>query len=125
MAHYYLGNAYSAVENNIKAIFSYLKAIDTGVDFTKNNDLIPKQIAFLYLTQAFNFILSNIQSIDFKDFKKLENTILKDYGFPPELEIVYRYLQTYRRYVLERDEKALLELPKEQRQFFVKEILGK
>jgi tetratricopeptide (TPR) repeat protein len=125
MAHYYLGNAYSAVENNIKAIFSYLKAIDTGVDFTKNNDLIPKQIAFLYLTQAFNFILSNIQSIDFKDFKKLENIILKDYGFPPELEIVYRYLQTYRRYVLERDEKALLELPKEQRQFFIKEILGK
>jgi tetratricopeptide (TPR) repeat protein len=125
MAHYYLGNAYSAIENNIKAIFSYLKAIDTGVDFTKNNDLIPKQIAFLSLTQAFNFILSNIQSIDFKDFKKLENIILKDYGFPPELEIVYRYLQTYRRYVLERDEKALLELPKEQRQFFVKEILGK
>jgi tetratricopeptide (TPR) repeat protein len=124
MAHYYLGNVYSAVENNIKAIFSYLKAIDTGVDFTKNN-LIFKQIAFLYLTQAFNFVLSNIQSIDFKDFKKLENIILKDYGFPPELEIVYRYLQTYRRYVLERDEKALLELPKEQRQFFVKEILGK
>ncbi|MCU0339273.1 MAG: hypothetical protein MUE30_05265 [Spirosomaceae bacterium] len=44
---------------------------------------------------------------------------------PDELLIAHRYLQTYRRYVLEGDKRALLELPKEQRIFFEQEILGR
>lgn len=32
-------------------------------------------------------------------------------------------LQTYRRYVLEKDKRAIYELPKEQREFFLREIV--
>ena len=58
-------------------------------------------------------------------FQNESNIIENDYEMPEELEIPYKYLQTFRRYVLENDKKALLELPKEQREFFVREILEK
>jgi tetratricopeptide (TPR) repeat protein len=112
--------------NNMKAAISaHRKAVETGVNFVKNENWVLRETVYKNISQSIITILENSLNLTLKDFKHLENIISEGYGLPPELEIAYRYLQTYRRYVLEKDEKALLELPKEQRQFFVKEILGK
>lgn len=71
------------------------------------------------------YILQHDQNLSIEEVKHLENIIEKEYEMPKELEIPYLYLKTFRRFVLEKEEKALLELPKEQRAFFVREILEK
>ena len=108
-----------------KAIEAYFNAIKTGAIFIRNEDWIPKEEVLLEVSNRTVFILQHDQNLSIGQVNHLEHIIEQDYEMPDELVIAYRYLQTFRRYVLEKDERALLELPKEQRAFFVREILEK
>ena len=108
-----------------KAVDIHMKAIEMGAIFIKVEDWIPKAEIYNYILKDITFVLQYDQNLSISRVKYLENIIEKDYEMPEELAIAYRYLQIFRRYVLEKEERALLELPKEQRTFFVKEILEK
>lgn len=96
---------------------NFVEKIDLP-DYDKNNELVSVSNYIL-------FILQNDKSLSINQLKDLESIIEKDYGMPKELKIPYLYVQIYRRYVLEKEEKALFELPKEQREFFMREIVNK
>ena len=70
------------------------------------------------------YILQNDKSLSMNKIQYFEKLIEEDYGMPDELKISYLMLQTYHRYVLEKDKRAIYELPKEQREFFLREIVG-
>lgn len=120
-----LGNVYQHLGEYSKSNNSYKKAIEIGVTLIKNEDWISKEAVLLKFSGNIIFILKHDQNLSIEEVKHLENIIEKEYEMPKELEIPYLYLKTFRRYVLEKEEKALLELPKEQRVFFVREILEK
>jgi DNA-binding MarR family transcriptional regulator len=77
------------------------------------------------ISKCILYILQNDKSLTTNQLKDIESIIENGYGMPKELKIPYLYVQIYRRYVLEKEEKALFELPKEQREFFMREIVNK
>ncbi|MEY4540184.1 MAG: hypothetical protein RLZZ306_1941, partial [Bacteroidota bacterium] len=97
----------------------------TGVVFIKNQSRDAKKQVLSNISENILFILQNDKHLSINQLKELESIIEKDYGMPKELKIPYLYVQIYRRYVLEKEEKALFELPKEQREFFMREIVNK
>ncbi len=119
-----LGSIYYRLEDYSEAVYAYTKMIETGMNFQKES-LEVKNILSNKISGVILFILQHDQNLNTEQVKHLENIIEKEYEMPKELEIPYLYLKTFRRFVLEKDEKALLELPKEQREFFVREILEK
>ncbi|MER0440324.1 tetratricopeptide repeat protein [Emticicia sp. W12TSBA100-4] len=120
-----LGVIYAEKSNYAEANSFFHKSIETGADFIKNESWMPKKEMLLCVSDRIIFILQHEQNLTIEEAKHLENIIEKEYEMPKELEIPYLYLKTFRRFVLEKEEKALLELPKEQRAFFVREILEK
>jgi Cdc6-like AAA superfamily ATPase len=115
---------------NFKMVDISKKIIKSGFSFLvfiKRNNVTEydERLELENISQCVFFILQNDQSLSIKELKDLELIIEKDYGMPKELKIPYLYVQIYRRYVLEKEEKALFELPKEQREFFMREIVNK
>ena len=108
-----------------KAIETFQKVIETGLYFMRNENWLSKEKVLDRVFESIIYILIFDKNLNIRLLKHLENIIEKEYEIPKELEIPYLYLKTFRRFVLEKEEKALLELPKEQRAFFVREILEK
>ncbi len=120
-----LGIVYEILNDYPEAVKVYQKAIETGAIFIKNGDWIPKGKVLNKVLRSINFILQHDQNLNITQIQHLESVIENDYQMPEELKISYKYLQIFCRYVLEKEEKALLKLPKEQREFFIREILEK
>jgi tetratricopeptide (TPR) repeat protein len=59
--------------------------------------------------------------VDFNYLKELTTQYQTQF---PEFKITEKYIDVFQKYVVEGDKKALYSLPKEQREFFKKEILG-
>ncbi len=120
-----LGLIYENLNIIKQVIKSYNKSIEFGASYIKTEGKVLKEDVLLRISNMITFILQHDKNLNIEQVKHLENIIEKEYEMPKELEIPYLYLKTFRRFVLEKDEKALLELPKEQRAFFVREILEK
>ena len=82
-----------------------------------NSDL--KEIILNWITN----ILTKSGGLNIKDLEFLNDFISKNKKQIPELTIPEIYINTYREVVLNENETALYELPKEQREFFEKNIL--
>jgi tetratricopeptide (TPR) repeat protein len=119
-----LGYIYINQNNKKRAIEAFEKAIETGATFIKYENWFPREIVLGEISNCFIYILKTDKNLILTKIKNLESIIENEYEMPEELEIPYKYLQIYRRYVLEKEQKAILELPKEQREFFKREILG-
>lgn len=120
-----LGLTFERLNDINQALKAYQKSIETGIIFIKNENWLSKEHILTRVPNRITYILKHDQNLSIEQVKHLENIIEKEYEMPEELEIPYLYLKTFRRFVLEKEEKALLELPKEQRAFFVREILEK
>ncbi|MFD2570085.1 tetratricopeptide repeat protein [Spirosoma soli] len=105
---YNLASAYSQQDNYRQAIEAYQKAIDLEVDDTGIEDLAETIRRLLQNQTATELELTNLELW-------LQNRA--------GLEIITSYVNVYRRLVFNKEEKALYELPKEQREFFEREIL--
>ena len=119
-----MGNTYFYKGDISKAIRYYQKAIETGANYIKTDINEFKKKALRDISRKIVFILQNDKSLTINKIQHFEKLIEEDYGMPDELKISYLMLQTYRRYVLEKDKRAIYELPKEQREFFLREIVG-
>jgi tetratricopeptide (TPR) repeat protein len=119
-----LGVVYKDQGEIEKAVEAFQKLILMGYNFKNDRRFIVQKI-FGKLADAILFILKNGKKVKIQALISLEEVIEEGYGMPDELKTPYQYIKTYRRYVLEKEEKAILELPKEQRAFFMQEILGK
>ncbi|HAK76300.1 MAG TPA: hypothetical protein DCM71_05190, partial [Runella sp.] len=102
-----------------KAIEAYRRSIDTGVNFIKNEKWLPREDVLEMVSETILFILQNSKILTIKEIQDLEKIIEQGYEMPKELQTLYRYLQIFRRFVLQKEEKAIYELPKEQREFFI------
>lgn len=120
-----LGFSFERLGELNQAIIPYHKSIELGASHIKGINLLSKEYTLLTISNRIIFILQHDHNLNIEQVKHFENIIEKEYAMPKELEIPYLYLKTFRRFVLEKEEKALLELPKEQRAFFVREILEK
>jgi tetratricopeptide (TPR) repeat protein len=120
-----LGIVYEILNDYPEAVKVYQKAIEIGIKFIKNENWIPRSKVLNSVSKNIYILLRYAPNLNIIQVQHLESVIGNDYQMPEALAIPYKYLQTFRRYVLENDEKALLELPKEQREFFVREILEK
>jgi tetratricopeptide (TPR) repeat protein len=126
-----IGSLYYKKNDAEKVVEYYQKTIETGPEFIKSRTKF-KTIALFTISEKIIYILkyyhSNSDAIALSDgiakIQYLEKLIEDDYGLPDELKIAYLMLQTYRRYVLEKDKRAIYDLPKEQRAFFLREIVG-
>ena len=58
------------------------------------------------------------------DLDKLKDITIQYQPQFPEFKITEKYIDVFQKYVVEGDKKAIYSLPKEQREFFQKEILG-
>jgi tetratricopeptide (TPR) repeat protein len=108
-AWYFLGDAYNKEGNYIEAINSYQKVCE--IDPQDNEiaeDLLETIINYLK-----DHTLTEAELIDLETW--LQNRT--------DFDIISSYITTYRRVVFNKEEKALYELPKEQRIFFEREIL--
>ena len=108
-AWYFLGIIYAKQGDYVKAIKCLRRAIELNLIHsfvaTQAKDTITKYLQTKTATQH--------------ELTDLENWLQNRDGF----EIISRYVATYRRVVFGKEEKALYELPKEQRIFFEREIL--
>lgn len=121
---YNLSLAFRFSPNAEYGVQIYKNTIEIGAKFIKTQKH-DKNMILDSISKNIILVLQHDQNLTIEEVKHLENIIEKEYEMPKELEIPYLYLKTFRRYVLEKEEKALLELPKEQRAFFVREILEK
>lgn len=101
------------------------KVLLVGVNDIKDKDNSSQKWILNNVSENIFFILQHNKSLSINQLKDIESIIENGYGMPKELKIPYLYIQIYRRYVLEKEEKALFELPKEQREFFMREIVNK
>lgn len=70
------------------------------------------------------FILRNDNALNKDKVTALENAVSLWFQSPPEaIQLVITFLKVFNGYVFDNNEKALFELPKEQREFFKKEVL--
>lgn len=120
-----IGIAFHELNDIKQATNSYRKSIEMGANFIKNENWLPTEYVLKRVSRNITFILQYDEQLSIEQVRCFENIIKKEYEMPKELEIPYLYLKTFRRFALEKDEKALLELPKEQREFFVHKILEK
>jgi tetratricopeptide (TPR) repeat protein len=120
-----LGWCYLEIGSEKEGIEVLFKSILTGVVFINNQSRDVKKQVLSNISENILFILQNDKSLSINQLKDIESIIENGYGMPKELKIPYLYVQIYRRYVLEKEEKALFELPKEQREFFMREIVNK
>ncbi|WP_428664580.1 hypothetical protein [Runella sp.] len=100
------------------------KAIKVGLNYYEMPE--PKPPYRILLADIADNIVSVLQINKNWTVEKLlncEDIIKNGYGMPDALKISYLMFQTYRRYVLEKDKRAIYELPKEQREFFLREIV--
>lgn len=108
-AWYNLGINYNKQGEPTQAIRAYQKFVESGpVSNTAINELSKLIVEHLRTQTDTEFKLADLE-IWLKDRA----------GF----EIIANYVTTYRRVVFDKEEKALYELPKEQRVFFEREIL--
>ena len=122
-AFYNMGNAYGMKGNYDKAIEFFQKAIELGPVFLETENWIPVEEALKRFSDKIVFILQHNKKLTKEKILHFEKLIEHGYGLPNVLKISYLMLQTYRRYVLEKDKRAIYELPKEQREFFLREIV--
>ncbi|WP_461148743.1 tetratricopeptide repeat protein [Spirosoma pulveris] len=108
-AWYFLGTSYAQQREYIQAIKSLLRAVELDLvnDFVliRLSDTITKYLQTQTATEP--------------ELIELESCLQGRAGF----EIISTYVTTYRRVVFGKENKALYELPKEQREFFEREIL--
>lgn len=104
-----LGIAYGQKGDYIQAIKLLQKSVELGV----NTELAAKRLEMAVILQLQS---KNATEPELAD---LETWLQGRSGF----EIISTYVTTYRRVVFGKEEKALYELPKEQRGFFEREIL--
>ncbi|MCX6214337.1 ATP-binding protein [Spirosoma sp.] len=142
-AWYNLGNTFTQQGDYKQAVNCYLKAISVKPDkHTAWNNLGSTYVklgAYIEAIKAYEKAI-NIETIDNDATKNLGETVISylqtQTATEPELidletwlqgragfEIISTYVSTYRRVVFGKEEKALYELPKEQREFFEREIL--
>ncbi|WP_460969763.1 tetratricopeptide repeat protein [Spirosoma migulaei] len=107
-AWYNIGINYNQQGNQIKAIKAYQKAIELNPNASMAINKLEKVIISYLQPQTIESELAN-----------LETWLQNHTGF----EITTKYVNVYRRLNFNNDEKALYELPKEQRIFFEREIL--
>lgn len=109
IAWYNLGINYDMQNKHEQAIKSYQKAVELGL------------MSSMVVGKLSEVILERIQSqtTTEAELANLETWLQGRAGF----EIISTYVNTYRRVVFGKDEKALYDLPKEQRNFFVHNIL--
>jgi tetratricopeptide (TPR) repeat protein len=134
VAFYNLGKAHQSEGSYEEAIAAYQKTIETGASYIKNNidqteiEILKEISDIIIFILKYYYKKSHSDTIAPSDgvakIQHLEKLIEDDYGLPDELKIAYLMLQTYRRYVLEKDKRAIYDLPKEQRAFFLREIVG-
>ncbi len=108
-----LGIVYANLKEYEKAIEYYQKAIEMD-DSDKNDiDIIESTITEL------------LKSKKAKEsyLVELEESLREISQAGNPFEFIAKYVNVYRRYVFGKEEKALFELPKEQREFFKREIL--
>ncbi|WP_097126630.1 tetratricopeptide repeat protein [Spirosoma fluviale] len=138
-----LGIAYGMQDNQDRAIEALLKAIDLQPDDAKIwynlGVTYSKKGNYVQAINAFKNTIA-IERTDKDSITNLEKAVTKHLqaqtATEPELtdleiwlqgragfEIISTYVTTYRRVVFGKEEKALYELPKEQREFFEREIL--
>jgi tetratricopeptide (TPR) repeat protein len=119
-----LGFIYENLNYYEKAIEVFPKIIEAGANFIKTETWTTTKKVLELVSDRIIYYVQHDKNLTISKLKSFESLIENEYGMPEELEIPYKYLQIYRRYVLEKEQKAILELPKEQREFFKREILG-
>lgn len=110
-AWYNLGATYIKQTNYTQAIVAFRKAIELNI---RSESIIKK------MERA---VVGNLQTqtATEAELTELESWLQGHSGF----EIISTYVNVYRRVVFGKEEKALYELPKEQRNFFVHNILNR
>lgn len=83
-----------------------------------------KQLEFVIIDWINNLLANNLNSLQKEDLKLFRKIILEFIIKIPELKITQIYIDTFEEYVLNNNKNAIYELPKEQRLFFQKYILG-
>lgn len=110
---FFLSKAYVESKKTNKAI-PLLYQIVTE----KDSDLDANHISYSIIQ-----ILKFDSKISLEDCQKLEKAIFEKFNNSKEVEISRILIKTFREVILEENKKALYNLPKEQREFFQKEIL--
>ncbi|MBT1700367.1 tetratricopeptide repeat protein [Fulvivirgaceae bacterium PWU4] len=115
------------IPTNIKdAMQGILIFLDEDLPFMK---ALYSQHAALSGASAYDAISEIVTSYLKEDDVELARIIylqkiIKDvFGSPDKLTFAYKFLEVYKEYVYDKDEHAIYKLPREQREFFVREIL--
>jgi tetratricopeptide (TPR) repeat protein len=126
----FIEKAFKLESNNIDIlkVFSALnirqKKYGKGVELIyKMLKIDSKKISNEDLSWAINLILKYDKNINLDKLLEIEETYKSRNESSNEIQISLQLLKTFKKVVLENDEKALYQLPKEQRSFFQKEIL--
>jgi tetratricopeptide (TPR) repeat protein len=98
----------------LQSIEKFLASYNLNFDSARLNDINDSLIQILK-------VASKKHAIDFKYFKELAKQYRPEF---PEFQITEKYIDVFQKYIIEGDKKAIYVLPKEQREFFKKEILG-
>ncbi len=85
--------------------------------------LISKNNLHGIINEWLLFILKEYDIDSVAMMRILQAIATKHVKYNKELQITAKYLEIYQKYIIEKDKKAIYDLPKEQRLFFQKHIL--
>jgi tetratricopeptide (TPR) repeat protein len=114
-----LSTIYRIKKQHDKAVHLYYQIILIGL----NNSYYDVSSIYEYVSEAVSNILKFDNNLDVKNCLQIEKSIIEDYDNANELKISLQLVKTYRKVILEKNKRALYQLPKEQREFFQKEIV--
>jgi len=114
----FLSLSYMITNQIKKGINVSYKLISLSKNFSNDKEHIISGVSDSILV-----ILKNDKNINIEKCLKIETLISKEYRNQKEFKIPHILLETFRKVVLEKNEKVLYNLPKEQREFLQKEII--
>lgn len=88
--------------------------------YDKNSQLINKPEFLEMLKKA---IINTLSYSTKETIGHYQQIVINTFNSPPEFETILLYLDTYNKYKFQKNKSVLNQLPKEQREFFVREIL--
>lgn len=92
-----------------------------------NEDILekPGQLTTVLLRWTINILSSKQNTLSADQLKEIREMISAFKQNVPEFNILNTYIDLYEKVILNKDESALFDLPKEQREFFLEKIAGR